>query len=147
MVENRTFNPSDEGSTPSLPTKYNRDLCRENARRKRLFVESLSSDVCEECGCGGPLSFHHRDPNEKRVKISEILTYSDDAIRLELKKCVRLCGACHRRKHGAQHGSLGRYSNHKCRCGLCRSAWNEWSRNYRRSTRSGVAQLVRAVAS
>lgn len=35
----------------------------------------------------------------------------------------------------AQHGSIGKYNNHKCRCELCVSAWNEYCAEYKRRVR------------
>jgi len=34
------------------------------------------------------------------------------------------------------HGTLTRYSHHKCRCEPCKNAWNEHSRVYRRAWRA-----------
>lgn len=37
------------------------------------------------------------------------------------------------RKDAAQHGTIGMYSNHGCRCQLCKNVWNARQRERRRS--------------
>lgn len=36
------------------------------------------------------------------------------------------------------HGSYSTYTNHGCRCVLCRSAWAVWNRRYRRRRRAAL---------
>ena len=58
---------------------------------------------CEHCGLAeaSVLDFHHRNPDQKKMAVNEMVTYGygKDALRAELQKCVVLCANCHRREH------------------------------------------------
>lgn len=76
-----------------------------NARRIRaaqaLVGEALRVAACEDCGLADPvcLEFHHVD--DKQLNISQLIfsrRRSLSALRHEMRKCVLLCGNCHRRR-------------------------------------------------
>ena len=57
---------------------------------------------CEICGENHPatLDFHHKEPNEKKIIISEsIFRWSWNSIKREIDKCSVLCANCHRKLH------------------------------------------------
>lgn len=67
------------------------------------IIAQAKKDGCALCSerehcC---LSFHHLDPKQKEVGISQILRkqWSDVRIRKELAKCICLCENCHRKIH------------------------------------------------
>lgn len=57
---------------------------------------------CKVCGITHPacLDFHHRNPDEKTMAVSELIRHSkfDDALS-EVEKCDVLCANCHRVLH------------------------------------------------
>ena len=112
-------------------SKYN----LERYHRWRLeYLEELGGK-CVQCGSTKQLEFDHIDPSDKEFTIGSNLTYPREKVREELKKCQLLCRGCHIEKHKSEHGSLGMYSHYKCRCDLCKEAWNKRSREYRRERR------------
>lgn len=57
---------------------------------------------CEVCGESTPccLDFHHRDPNDKAIGISEFARVATiEQLEEEIGKCVVLCSNCHRKVH------------------------------------------------
>jgi hypothetical protein len=93
---------------------------RRKAVRDRIaaLAEAIGLDPkhCERCGKGstgkGSLHWHHRDPKTKVFEIGGNYSYrcSDDEIIAELRKCERICKACHRHHHsvggrGCIHGT------------------------------------------
>jgi len=45
------------------------------------------------------LEFHHLDPKEKEIKISDNTTHTWEKLVKELDKCVLLCSNCHVEVH------------------------------------------------
>lgn len=43
-----------------------------------------------------------------------------------------------------EHGTVNGYTNHKCRCDECRSAWATYVRTYRDSNRERLRSQIRA---
>lgn len=83
---------------------YRCKLCRQEqvARRRRTVKALLVAEAggrCHLCGydrCVSALEFHHLDPLEKRLGISQGgLSHSIDTLRAETAKCVLLCSNCH----------------------------------------------------
>lgn len=69
--------------------------------RKKKAVE-YKGGACQLCGysrCLRALSFHHRDPAEKDMKIGASFNRSWEACRIELDKCVLVCANCHMEIH------------------------------------------------
>jgi hypothetical protein len=80
------------------------------ARRDALaewFEQFKSGLACARCGEAHPgvLQFHHRDPQEKEISVSEAISagWSRERILCEAKKCEVLCANCHM-KHHAREG-------------------------------------------
>ncbi len=79
------------------------------AKRKReLEIREWYQDLkkgysCIRCGISDfrVLDFHHRDPEEKDVEVSNMarLRYSKKRILAEIEKCDCLCANCHRIVH------------------------------------------------
>lgn len=62
------------------------------------FKRTLKCSKCDEnhISC---LEFHHLNPNEKDMEISNMIGYSKERLERELKKCIVLCSNCHRKLH------------------------------------------------
>ena len=56
---------------------------------------------CVVCGEGDPccIDFHHRDPADKEIEISNMRCFSWDRVLTEIEKCVTLCSECHAKVH------------------------------------------------
>jgi hypothetical protein len=72
------------------------------ARRRRRLKATLVAEAGGRCCiCGydrhiGALEFHHVDPRQKRLEISQDgVTLPLEAVRLEARKCVLVCSNCH----------------------------------------------------
>ena len=94
--------------------EYHREWYRKNKEKRRLqikewqikrqeswksFKSTLKCKLCEE---NSPccLDFHHLDPNEKDVALSQVANrWSDKRLEQELSKCIVLCSNCHRKIH------------------------------------------------
>lgn len=83
---------------------YRCKLCRAEqvARRRRTVKAILVAEAggrCNLCGydrCVSALEFHHLDPLDKRLGISQGgLSHSLATLRTETAKCVLLCSNCH----------------------------------------------------
>lgn len=94
-------------------TKAKRPRCSKcgvdavNKRRrtlKKLAVE-YKGGSCELCGynkCLASLDFHHLDPNTKSFGIAAIgHTRSWEKLKVELDKCILICGNCHGELHNS----------------------------------------------
>lgn len=107
-------------------------------RHKAKLIEMLGGK-CVCCGTTKQLEFDHIDPAIVSFRIGRKLgTYGIDILIAEAKKCQLLCTDCHldktlkeNGKNRAIHGSAGMYSNHGCRCQMCRSAWAKLIGAYR----------------
>jgi 5-methylcytosine-specific restriction endonuclease McrA len=117
-----------------------REYNREWRKKRRQWAVSLLGGACVQCGSPEDLHFDHVDPNTKSMAIGQMLTATEDALRVELSKCQLLCASCHRRKtrenaeHAyapAGHGTPSMYNIYKCRCEECRT----WKRQVDRATR------------
>jgi len=93
-------------------------------KRKLEFV-ILKGGCCEVCGYKknlASLHFHHRDPNEKelRLDLRSLSNNSYDKLKNEVEKCDLLCGNCHHEEHHPEctfeiiermlHGVIGKKS-------------------------------------
>ncbi len=90
----------------------------------------LLGGECAKCGAEDALHIHHRDPNDKAFVLSNEFDRPWEELVVELEKCELLCETCHKHEHRAQHG-LGMYSHQKCRCAVCKAAWNAKHREYK----------------
>ncbi len=87
--------PRADGKPPQESWKSDKELARD--RRYRRFLDIVKARVgCEDCGMRDPrvLDFDHRDPESKRVNISNLRSI-EDAID-EMKLCVVRCSNHHR---------------------------------------------------
>jgi len=84
---------------------------RENSKRRRktrkrenkAFFVDLLGGKCQSCGLHEAhylevYDFHHRDPSQKDINISQS-TLSIEQLTAEILKCDLLCATCHRRLH------------------------------------------------
>lgn len=84
--------------------QYYKDKADERRKKVRKdFDEFKSTLSCEKCGethisC---LDFHHNNPDEKDMEISQAVhrSWSKEKIEKELAKCTVLCANCHRKLH------------------------------------------------
>ena len=71
--------------------------------KKQRLVDRFGGG-CIPCGyskCLAALEFHHKDPNQKKFRLSgsNLLKYKFEVLEKEAKKCVLLCANCHREAH------------------------------------------------
>jgi hypothetical protein len=91
----------------------------------------LKGKKCFFCGSTLHLEFHHKNPLEKDFDIMTKIQNKD--ISSEIDKCIILCRKCHHEIHkkGLIHGTINGYSHYKCRCDLCKEAWNKNDQAYK----------------
>lgn len=91
--------------------KNNKSQYRERDRKRKATVqlwllEYKSKLKCSKCGEEHPaaLTFHHRDPSEKTLEISKMVSNraSKEKILEEIAKCDVLCSSCHLKVHFAE---------------------------------------------
>jgi hypothetical protein len=82
------------------------------ARRRELadwLVELKSQLVCARCGEDHPgcLQFHHADPTQKELSISDAVRrgWGRQRILAELAKCEVLCANCHAKHHATERAA------------------------------------------
>ena len=92
--------------------------------------------VCRQCESRESLQLDHINPSDKAREVSKFWAMSWEKQLPELDKCQLLCLPCHTNKHAAAHGSLGMYRHHKCRCDVCKKAWNAHYGAYKRRKRA-----------
>jgi hypothetical protein len=76
------------------------NACWVNRRRYKIKLQAIEykGGKCGQCGynkCPSALTFHHRDPKEKKFNISGSHARAWNKIQLELDKCDLLCRNCH----------------------------------------------------
>ena len=75
---------------------------RRNNREIREWLDTVKLGIgCQVCGynkCVKALEFHHKNPREKDICISKLITlrYSKEKILEEISKCILLCSNHHR---------------------------------------------------
>lgn len=79
-----------------------------NKNRKKLLIKRKQKAIdvlggeCKRCGYKKSiraLTFHHRNPKEKKFDIGAIKDYAWSKVLKELKKCDLLCFNCHMELH------------------------------------------------
>lgn len=113
-------------------------------RRKQRRTEAIQQlgGRCVRCGSTDNLEFDHIDPNDKSRDICDIWTLGEKLLVEELQRCQLLCSPCHRKKTiednyesgrypRREHGTLTMHRRGKCRCDLCREAFNKYRRDLR----------------
>lgn len=84
--------------------EWNTERSLERRRRLRLWVNERKEERgCKNCEESDPacLDYHHRDAEQKVMKVSKVVTwgYSRENLQAEMNKCDVLCANCHRLKH------------------------------------------------
>ena len=114
------------------------DYYRRRYEERRAWAIEMLGSQCSECGTTLDLQIHHRDPSQKSVRISTVLSrWSIAKISEELAKCILLCADCHTKHHhpnAGAHGIPARY-NAGCRCKPCTKANTKRARKYRAKKR------------
>lgn len=66
-------------------------------KRKKFAVDYLGGkcQICSYDKCLGALTFHHRNPKDKKFTVGNLLDYSLKVLKTELDKCDLLCFNCH----------------------------------------------------
>lgn len=84
--------------------KCNKESVKAAKLQKRDFKQKAleyKGGKCSLCGynkCPTALEFHHVNPKEKEISVSQYSKF-DEKLRLELDKCELLCSNCHREVH------------------------------------------------
>lgn len=83
---------------------------RATVRRRHLKEQAVAylGGKCICCGydkCSAAFDMHHIDDRTKDFNISDRRAWNE-ALRLELDKCVLLCANCHREVHAGLHPHL-----------------------------------------
>lgn len=80
---------------------YNKSKKLDKERKREIIKSKLSCSNCGYNKCIAALDFHHLNPGEKEIGISQLIkkNCSIEKIEEELKKCIVLCANCHRELH------------------------------------------------
>lgn len=88
-----------------------KEMKRQSTKKISTLKRRKISDLQVALGCMNPeckwsgeykscdLDFHHLDPKEKKMLVSQMGTCSLDLICEEINKCIVVCSICHRRLH------------------------------------------------
>ena len=73
-----------------------------NVTRNKEIVKKIKSQGCKNCGIKYNLTFHHRNQEEKKYKVSDLVSrgYGLERLMTEINKCDVLCDICHDEVHG-----------------------------------------------
>lgn len=77
------------------------DKCRRRSRKEKI-INKVFDGECEACGyseCIRALNLHHKNPDEKKFGLSDMLRRSWEDVLKECKKCKLLCANCHQKHH------------------------------------------------
>lgn len=131
---------------------------RDQLKLKAIEYKGGKCERCEYSKCIAALEFHHLNPKEKDFAISTSgHTRSWEKIKVELDKCILVCCRCHREIHDdgnlekkheqynsqvkvkteIRHGSRVAYTYHKCRCEICRTSNNEYTKQLKMKKKMG----------
>lgn len=80
----------------------NNEESRRRRLERKLKAVAYKGSKCSVCGydtCLDALEFHHVNPKEKEVGISQMAEKVWDKHVEELNKCILLCANCHREAH------------------------------------------------
>lgn len=69
---------------------------------RRMWLAVYGGKRCQNCGydkCLSALSYHHKDPTQKKFEISDYKRRRLELIIEEAQKCVLLCHNCHSEVH------------------------------------------------
>lgn len=106
--------------------------------RKSEMIEMLGG-VCAKCSACDRLEIDHIDRAKKTMTVERMCFVSWHKAHEELKNCQLLCRKCHEQKSindlghkPREHGDITMYRHGKCRCSLCRKAWTEHNKKYKK---------------
>lgn len=116
-----------------MPSK---EYIREYRTKRKILAYEMLGNKCASCGKTENLQFDHINPKDKTNEVASMFTSKIEDFILEVKKCQLLCVPCHYEKSIKfgdylqnrkewQHGVSG-YSNHHCRCEICKSAQSKY---------------------
>lgn len=114
-------------------------------RRRQMLIDRLGG-VCVDCGTDRNLEFDHVDPAQKEFDVSSNWSINLEDLLSEIDKCVLRCKPCHEIKTrfvdgiSSKHGTLSMSKHHKCKCDLCRNAYNAYMREYKHKRKSLLVQ-------
>ena len=79
----------------------NRASSYRRKKRRELKHRLIDGRICMDCGYADEraLVFHHRIPEEKVEGIGVMLTWKEERVIAEAKKCDILCSNCHIIRH------------------------------------------------
>jgi hypothetical protein len=75
------------------------DYMKRRWRLRREVAVKFLGGACTLCGSVSDLHFHHSDPLTKVNTIAKMSSSSEEKFWAEVRKCVLLCGDCHRKHH------------------------------------------------
>lgn len=84
-------------------------LKRYHKRRQNLIAQM--GGKCARCGSTENLEFDHIDSNTKEIAISSHMSYKQETVKDELKKCQLLCHSCHVQKTKEEKDSNAKISS------------------------------------
>ena len=81
-------------------TKKQNEWSNNRYKKFCLLLEELKTP-CIICGESEPvcIDFHHVNPDEKELAVSQMNGWPKDKILAEISKCVTICSNCHRKVH------------------------------------------------
>ena len=71
-------------------------------KRKCMEYMGGKCSKCEYTGHPAAFDFHHTNPAVKDVTLSGLRSSTFEKVKIELDKCILLCGNCHRLEHSGQ---------------------------------------------
>ena len=97
---------SQSGQTYLQSEAFRGSIRKYRQTREKIHREGVQAKVraiklsegCKSCGFkehAAALEFHHRNPEEKKFRLSESRNYSWKMVQEEIAKCDILCSNCH----------------------------------------------------
>lgn len=97
---------------PEKKIEDSRQAKAKNREKWYTYFKFIGMDKCSICGydkCWSAIEFHHVNPEEKEVTISNLVLRKMTIERQqEVKKCIVLCANCHRELHYNDRVATGR---------------------------------------
>lgn len=93
---------------PVVVERYRNKYYKETYQARRVFLDSLKSVPCADCGIQYPsyvMQFDHKGNKEFQIGTNTLL--SEYRLKLEIAKCDVVCANCHaERTHKRRNGSV-----------------------------------------
>ena len=74
---------------------HKKEISEQKKRTREKFRDCYYNTKCWFCGTYINIQYHHKNPKEKDISVSQMLYKKESEIMEELKKCIPLCGNCH----------------------------------------------------